>query len=113
MTNFVALGDSITVGMGDPLPDGTWRGWAALLAPALGLRLHNLAVSGALSTEMEREQLPRALELRPALAAVTDVVAARYRTVHFDYHGGLRYPRLEKIPGTIATSLDALLTARP
>ncbi len=70
MTNFVALGDSITVGMGDPLPDGTWRGWAALLAPALGLRLHNLAVSGALSTEMEREQLPRALELRPALAAV-------------------------------------------
>jgi len=87
MTNFVALGDSITVGMGDPLPDGTWRGWAALLAPALGLRLHNLAVSGALSTEMEREQLPRALELRPALAAVADVVAARYGTVHFDAAG--------------------------
>ncbi|OLB77459.1 MAG: hypothetical protein AUI14_16115 [Actinobacteria bacterium 13_2_20CM_2_71_6] len=56
--------------MGDPMPDGTWRGWAALLAPCLGARLHNFAVSGALSTDMEREQLPRALELRPDLAAV-------------------------------------------
>jgi lysophospholipase L1-like esterase len=70
MTTFVALGDSITVGMGDPLPDGTWRGWAALLAPALGLELHNLAVSGALCADVEREQLPRALELRPDLASV-------------------------------------------
>jgi lysophospholipase L1-like esterase len=67
---FVALGDSITVGMGDPLPDGGWRGWAALLAPAVGMELHNLAVSGALCADVEREQLPRALELRPDLAAV-------------------------------------------
>jgi lysophospholipase L1-like esterase len=67
---FVALGDSITVGMGDPVGDGTWRGWAAILAPALGADLVNLAVSGALSSDVEREQLPRALELRPDLAAV-------------------------------------------
>ena len=32
MTTFVALGDSITVGIGDPAPGGGWRGWAALLA---------------------------------------------------------------------------------
>jgi lysophospholipase L1-like esterase len=70
VSTFVALGDSITVGIGDPLPDGTWRGWAALLAPALGMELHNLAVSGALCADVEREQLPRALELRPDLAAV-------------------------------------------
>jgi lysophospholipase L1-like esterase len=70
VTVFVALGDSITLGMGDPMPDGTWRGWAALLAPALEMELHNLATSGALSTDVEREQLPRALELRPAVAAV-------------------------------------------
>jgi hypothetical protein len=34
-----------------------------------------------------------------------------YRTVALDWHGGLRYPKLEKVgkgPGT----LDALLTAR-
>jgi lysophospholipase L1-like esterase len=70
MKHFVALGDSITVGMGDPLPDGGWRGWAALLAPAVGMELHNFAVSGALCADVEREQLPRALELRPELAAV-------------------------------------------
>ena len=32
MTRFAALGDSITVGMGDPVPG---RGWAALLAGTL------------------------------------------------------------------------------
>ncbi|MBK3637995.1 SGNH/GDSL hydrolase family protein [Streptomyces sp. MBT97] len=31
---FVALGDSLTEGVGDPVGDG-WRGWAALLAPGL------------------------------------------------------------------------------
>lgn len=33
---FVALGDSLTEGLGDPVADGGWRGWAALLAGALG-----------------------------------------------------------------------------
>ncbi len=70
MTNFVALGDSMTLGMGDPMLDGSWRGWAAILAPAVDLRLTNLAVSGALTADVELEQLPRALELRPDLAAV-------------------------------------------
>ncbi|MEN3304453.1 MAG: hypothetical protein V7603_655 [Micromonosporaceae bacterium] len=71
MTVFVALGDSITVGLGDPLPDGSWRGWAALLATGLTApRFHNLAAPGALAADVERSQLPRALELRPDLAAV-------------------------------------------
>lgn len=67
---FVALGDSMTLGMGDPTGNGTWRGWAAILAPALDAELTNLAVSGALTSDVEREQLPRALELRPDVAAV-------------------------------------------
>jgi lysophospholipase L1-like esterase len=68
---YVALGDSITVGMGDPMPDGTWRGWAALLASAMPqFEFHNLAFSGALIRDVEREQLPRALELRPAVVSV-------------------------------------------
>ena len=46
MTRFAALGDSITVGMGDPVPGGGWRGWAALLASTLPQpELHNLAGS--------------------------------------------------------------------
>jgi predicted metalloprotease with PDZ domain len=35
-----------------------------------------------------------------------------YRTVNLDYHGGLRYPHLEKI-GTGPSGLDALLAPRP
>jgi lysophospholipase L1-like esterase len=49
----------------------TWRGWAALLAEGLrDPRLHNLATSGAQAGDVEREQLPRALELRPDVASV-------------------------------------------
>src|ERR1700750_2618021 len=68
MTRFAALGDSITVGMGDPAPG---RGWAALLASTLPQpELHNLATLGALSADVERAQLPAALALRPDVASV-------------------------------------------
>ena len=76
MTTFAALGDSITVGIGDPAPDRAargriWRGWAALLAEGLPEpRLHNLASVGAQAADVERDQLPRALELRPDVASV-------------------------------------------
>jgi lysophospholipase L1-like esterase len=71
VTRFVALGDSITLGIGDPQPDGTWRGWAPLLASALpGAQLFNLAVSGALTSDVENGQLPQALRLRPHVASV-------------------------------------------
>jgi len=71
VTTFVALGDSITLGIGDRGPGRVWRGWAALLAEGLcDPRLHNLAASGAQSADVERDQLPRALELRPDIASV-------------------------------------------
>jgi lysophospholipase L1-like esterase len=71
MTTLVALGDSITVGMGDPAADGGWRGWAALLAQTLDQpEMHNLAVLGALSGDVELCQLPAALDLKPDLATV-------------------------------------------
>ncbi len=81
MTTFTALGDSITLGIGDPVPaggdDGTgrtqrrWRGWAALLADGLtDPELHILAASGACASQIERDQLPRALGLRPDIASV-------------------------------------------
>jgi len=87
MTTFTALGDSITLGIGDPVrprrtgPDGcalpgeserrAWRGWAALLAEGLtDAELHILATSGACASQIEGEQLPRALGLRPDIASV-------------------------------------------
>jgi lysophospholipase L1-like esterase len=71
MTRFAALGDSITVGMGDPAPDGGWRGWAALLGGTLPqAEMHNLATLGALAADVERVQLPAAAALRPDVASV-------------------------------------------
>jgi lysophospholipase L1-like esterase len=81
MTTFVALGDSITLGIGDPvrLPaDGRggngprgWRGWAVLLAESLpDAALHIVAGNGACMADLERDQLPRALQLRPDIASV-------------------------------------------
>src|ERR1700721_2580255 len=71
MTRIVTLGDSITLGMGDPAPGGGWRGWAKYLAAGLpGPELHNLAEGGAQAKQVERDQLPAALELRPDIASV-------------------------------------------
>jgi lysophospholipase L1-like esterase len=71
MTTFVALGDSITVGMGDPAPEGGWRGWAALLAASLQQPvMHNLAALGALAVDVEHLQLPAATALKPDVASV-------------------------------------------
>ncbi|GAA1309932.1 SGNH hydrolase [Planotetraspora silvatica] len=73
-TRLVALGDSVTAGLGDPLPGGGWRGYAAILADALGphgqVEFSNVATSGATSHDLAADQLPRALSLRPTLATV-------------------------------------------
>ncbi|MFE4514153.1 SGNH/GDSL hydrolase family protein [Kitasatospora sp. NPDC056783] len=74
LLRFVALGDSLTEGVGDQV-DGGRRGWAAVLARSLAPRgreveFTNLAYSGALTTELTIRQLPRALALRPQLTAV-------------------------------------------
>ena len=75
MTTFAALGDSITLGIGDPVPSAqggrAWRGWAALLAAGLTEPdLHVLASNGACAADIRRVQLPRALALRPDIASV-------------------------------------------
>lgn len=72
---FVALGDSLTEGLGDPVPGGGWRGWAALLAEALGERpgsvpLVNLARSGAQAADVAERQLPAARALGPRFASL-------------------------------------------
>ncbi len=82
MTRLVALGDSITLGVGDPVrlePEPgargkgsrAWRGWAALLAAGLpDPELHIVAGNGACMADLERDQLPAALQLRPDVASV-------------------------------------------
>ncbi|MGE7386794.1 SGNH/GDSL hydrolase family protein [Streptomyces sp. NPDC004126] len=64
-TSFVAVGDSFTEGMSDLLPDGSYRGWADLLAARLaarepGFRYANLAVRGKLIGQIAEDQAPAA-----------------------------------------------------
>lgn len=69
----VALGDSITVGVGDTVgPDAVHGpGWAAHLAAVLGVdEFTNLATNGARSRDVADTQLDAALALRPRLATV-------------------------------------------
>jgi lysophospholipase L1-like esterase len=71
---YAALGDSITLGMGDPLPTGGWRGFAALLADGLGapgqVEFRNFARSGAMTADVAGEQLAEAQLFRPDVATL-------------------------------------------
>lgn len=65
------LGDSTTVGLGDPAPGGGWRGFAPLLAEAVGAAtLVNPARSGARMADVRRVQLPVTLAAAPDAAVV-------------------------------------------
>jgi phosphatidylinositol alpha 1,6-mannosyltransferase len=70
----VALGDSLTEGLGDLGADGAERGWADRLALLLsargGLYYANLAVRSRRIADACGPQLQRALELRPDLVTV-------------------------------------------
>ena len=84
---FVALGDSLTEGVGDPRPRGKLRGWADRLAAAMasadeGFGYKNLARRGLRTEDVRRGQLERALELRPdlasALSGMNDLLDPRF-----------------------------------
>jgi lysophospholipase L1-like esterase len=73
--SFVALGDSFTEGVGDPYPDGTFRGWADRFASHLtesapALTYANLAIRGKLLGQVLTEQVPAATSLAPDLVSI-------------------------------------------
>jgi lysophospholipase L1-like esterase len=73
--SFAAMGDSFTEGMDDPYPDGSYRGWADLVAARLAVEqgpdfgYANLAVRGRLVDQVVDEQLEPTLAMRPALVS--------------------------------------------
>ncbi|RFU38518.1 SGNH/GDSL hydrolase family protein [Actinomadura logoneensis] len=71
---FVAIGDSFTEGLSDPVPGerDVFRGWADRLAEHIAagnpeLRYANLAVRGKLLRQIAEDQVPRAVALNPDL----------------------------------------------
>jgi lysophospholipase L1-like esterase len=67
MTTYVAMGDSFTAGLDPQKPR-----WPDELARSLGpnVQYENLATVGATSAKVERDQLPRAVELKPDLVTL-------------------------------------------
>lgn len=107
---YVALGDSLTEGVGDPMGNG-WRGWAALLAGGLSepsAEFTNLAVSGAQTRDVLETQLPAALELRPDVASVLVGVNDTLRST-FDIEKIAQ--RLDKVYESFTRQGTAVLTA--
>ncbi|MPY61642.1 SGNH/GDSL hydrolase family protein [Streptomyces spongiae] len=106
---FVALGDSLTEGIGDPVGDG-WRGWAALLADGLGpaVDFTNLAVSGSQTRDVLERQTPAALALRPGVVSVVIGVNDTLRCT-FDIHAVAA--RLDEVYGAFRAQGAILLTA--
>jgi lysophospholipase L1-like esterase len=66
LNQFIALGDSLTEGLSDKYPDGSYRGWADRVADEMSrhdssFRYANLAVRGKLIEQVVSEQLAAAL----------------------------------------------------
>jgi lysophospholipase L1-like esterase len=65
------LGDSTSVGLGDPLPGGGWRGFPVLLRDALDASvLVNPSFTGARMAHVRHQQLPDVLAARPDAAVL-------------------------------------------
>nr|WP_208407844.1 SGNH/GDSL hydrolase family protein [Amycolatopsis granulosa] len=79
------LGDSTAVGLGDPVPGGSWRGVGPFVAGALGIAPEgylNTSVTGARMRGVRTGQLPAALRHRPDVAVV---IAGMNDTLRSDF----------------------------
>lgn len=91
------LGDSIGVGIGDPVAGGNWRGFAPLLAEAMGAsRLVNLSTSGARVSSMRTEQLRSAVAVRPDAAVL---MAGMNDTMRSDFDPARLSADLDRVMG--------------
>ena len=95
--------------------DGTlksvlWDGPAFKAGLTVGAKL--VAVNGTAYASDRLKAAITAAKTQPGPIELLVRSGDHYRTVRIDYHGGLRFPHLEKT-GTGAGSLDAILAARP
>ncbi|MDT0415003.1 SGNH/GDSL hydrolase family protein [Streptomyces sp. DSM 41982] len=113
-TSLVAVGDSFTEGMSDQLPDGSYRGWADLLAARLatrapGFRYANLAVRGKLIEQIVREQVGPAAKMG---ADVVTLVGGLNDTLRPQCDMGRVRGLLEEAVETLAPSCQQLVLMR-
>lgn len=83
VSTLAVLGDSIGIGIGDPALRGGWRGFAPLLAEAIGdVDLVNVSINGARVADLRRRQLSKAVAARPDAAVI---VAGMNDTLRSDF----------------------------
>jgi lysophospholipase L1-like esterase len=103
------LGDSIGVGVGDPVVGGGWRGFPPLLADALGAHLVNVARNGARLGCLRTEQLPLAVRARPDAAVV---FAGMNDTLRSDFDAGRLHTDLDTVVSTLTDLGTLVVTVR-
>ncbi|MFD7068182.1 SGNH/GDSL hydrolase family protein [Streptomyces sp. NPDC059913] len=113
-TSLVAVGDSFTEGMSDLLPDGSYRGWADVLAGRLaartpGFRYANLAVRGKLIGQIVDEQVDAAAAMH---ADVVTLVGGLNDTLRPKCDMGMVRGRLEEAVERLAPSCGTLVLMR-
>ncbi|NUT46778.1 MAG: SGNH/GDSL hydrolase family protein [Saccharothrix sp.] len=103
------LGDSTTVGVGDPVPGG-WRGVGPLLAAALpDARYLNVSFTGARVSSVRHEQLPEALSARPDAAVL---LVGMNDTLRSDFDGRRLHLDLDAVVGALVAAGAVVVTAR-
>ncbi|MBC9729092.1 SGNH/GDSL hydrolase family protein [Streptomyces sp. TRM68367] len=113
-TSLVAVGDSFTEGMSDLFPDGTYRGWADLLAARMaarapGFRYANLAVRGKLIRQIVDEQVDTAAAMQ---ADVITLVGGLNDALRPKCDVGRVRALLEEAVGKLAPSCKQLVMMR-
>lgn len=103
------LGDSIGVGVGDPVPGGGWRGFPPLLAGALGAELVNVSRNGARLGCLRTEQLPLAMRARPEAAVVFAGMNDSFRA---DFDIRRLHADLDTVVSTLTSSGALVVTVR-
>ncbi|QQQ80411.1 SGNH/GDSL hydrolase family protein [Saccharothrix sp. 6-C] len=105
----VVLGDSTTVGVGDPVPGG-WRGVGPLLAAALPrARYLNASVTGARVASVRHEQLPKVLPARPDAAVL---LVGMNDVLRSDFDGRRLHEDLDAIVGALVSAGAVVVTVR-
>ncbi|MEU5696299.1 SGNH/GDSL hydrolase family protein [Actinosynnema sp. NPDC020468] len=107
--SLVVLGDSTTVGVGDPVSGG-WRGVGRLLAAAFaGARYTNPSFPGARVADVRRKQLPAALAQVPDAAVV---LVGMNDTLRSDFDAVRLHEDLDAIVGELVAAGSAVVTVR-
>jgi predicted metalloprotease with PDZ domain len=110
LTYSIGLAVSTREGGQGVISDVLWDGPAFKAGLTADAKI--LAVNGeTYSAERLKQAVKDSLSSKGAIQLVVED-KDQVRTVGVDYHGGLRYPALEKIPGAPA-SLDAILAPKP